>query len=104
MLEPWRETVRQEGAHSLGFATTAFERRDCFERECRLGNLLADASVEAYSKRNSKRVRVAVKGVRVCLLHVGATRNTLRGGSEYLLERIIYICMGKSGIFCGINY
>lgn len=88
MLGPWREIVRQEGAQLLGFASATMERNDCFLRECLLGNLLADASVAAVS--GSGRLRPTEEPLRICLVHVGATRNTLHEGSEYIFIIILF--------------
>lgn len=88
MLGPWREIVRQEGAQLLGFATSTMERNDCFLRECLLGNLLADASVAAFS--GSGRLRPTEEPVHICLVHVGATRNTLHEGSEYIFIIMLF--------------
>lgn len=80
-LRPWRELVAAEGGRTLGVSRVPFVRDECFRRECNLGNLMADAAVDAYRRQPLPEGSTGWTRAAVAVMNVGATRVALPLGA-----------------------
>lgn len=53
-LKPWKEAVDAEGNRDIGVSKVDFAKSGCYNRECSMGDLIADAYVDSVRQSSCK--------------------------------------------------
>lgn len=81
-LKPWKGEIDAKGKRTVGLTKVPLERYPCTNRECNLGNFVADALVHHFVSDLSGSSSELWTDPVIALVPAGAIRTTLEAGSK----------------------
>lgn len=78
-LQPWKEIIDAQSKKQIGITKVPLRQESCKREECNIGNFVADAFVQYYTKEQA-----SCNDSIIGLVNSGGIRTTLNAGREFI--------------------
>lgn len=90
-IKPWKESIDTKGKQIVGKTKVPLQKYPCSNRECNLGNFVADALVHYYIATVTGENGEPWTESAIALVPFGAIRTTLNAGRKFSITFLIIL-------------